>query len=471
MALIRETGQVQGDRVPPQSVEIEMCVLGGIMIDPRQYRPASEIIDRNTFYLESHAIVWDMFGRLHKRGIPCDQRSVLSELRGMQLTEKVGGSGVIMAMVNTVPTGANVQYHARKIQEVYQLRQLIRGCTEVIEKSYAGAMLLDDILDFAEETVLTACRRSHRISSRQIGEGIAAVIDDLTRRMQEFGPFVKGSVPQFKGLRTGMPELDDVLCGLKAGQLYIVAADPGDGKSSLALNWSYAQAYEMGLPVGWISMEMSEWTLSQRLLAQGTYRSDYLNLSVVPSTRVEKLDLTDDEYNLVLETGTQLRDIPIHVCDRQNMTIGMIKHELREQHAKYGIRAAYVDYLTLIQSMGREPRYDREVTDWCRQLRALAAELGIPIILLSQLTREKSQRNKRPHLSNLAESAGVERNADCVIFIWDEGKGVDAKTGLDQRTLIVAKNRGGPRGDQPVLWYPEATRFIPHSHFTPPLDV
>lgn len=463
MALIRETGQAQGHRVPPQDVALEMAMLGGIMLSPSRYKLVSEFMVRDAFYIDGHAIIWDMMGRLWKRGTPCDNVAVLSELRGLQLVDKVGGSGVIMAMLNQVPTGANVEHHARKIMEKYQLREVIRACTESVEKAYAQGMALDDLLDFTEETVLTACRRTHNTTSDVIGKTITVVVDDLNRRLSELGTDKQTS--PFVGLPTGMHELDDRLCGLHPGQLYILAADPGEGKSSLALNWSYHQAVELGRPVGWISLEMSNWTLSERLIAQGCYWREHLDSHTVGTPQLKKLELTQGEIQLVQQAGERLRDVPIHVCDRQNMTIGMIKHEARTMHAKHGIRCLTVDYLTLVQLMGLYRRPDMEITEWCRQLRGLGKELGIPVVLLSQLTRQKGNRNKRPTLSDLAESAGVERNADCVLFIWDEGKKIDPRTGLDQRTLIIAKNRNGPRGDVPILWYPEATKFLTDANF------
>jgi replicative DNA helicase len=480
MALIRETGQVQGDRVPPQSVELEMCVLGAVMLEPREaFNVAADFLGRDSFYLDGHGVIFELMGELIHRGIPPDSVAVLDELRSRQLLEKVGGSGVIMAMLNSVPTAANVEYHSRKVAEKAHLRQLIRGCTEVIEEAYKQERPLDQILDYAESTVLRLSARSNLgefIPISSVLQQYWEKLDDRELRLREMRAQGIQNPKLPTGLTTGYVDLDTVTGGLRDSELTIIAARPSVGKTALALNFAHNMAVENHIPVAVFSLEMGNEQLAERLLCLGTKYTDRAStIAGIKSNRLQNPDLTDEEWGILTKSYERLMTAPIFLDDSSILTSTMLKAKARRLASKYKIGCIIVDYLQLMSgSGGSSDNRVQEVSEISRALKQIARELKIPVIALSQLSRQvESRQTKRPHLSDLRESGAIEQDADVVMFIHredyygnDNARSESSNpysmegTRLPTAEIIVAKNRNGPTDSVRLLWFKEITRFL-----------
>ncbi|MDQ3023008.1 MAG: AAA family ATPase, partial [bacterium] len=295
MALARESIQPYGDRVPPQNVELEMCVLGAIMLEPRSaYNVAADFVHRDSFYLDGHGVIFELMTDLSRRGIPPDSVAVLDALRSQQLIDKVGGSGVIMAMLNAVPTAANVEYHARMVAEKAHLRDLIRGCTEIVEEAYKQERPLDQLLDFAETKIMRLNTRSNLGEFIPIGTVLREYWDKLGERETKLQEMRASGIAHPKlpsGLSTGYVDLDEITGGLRDSELTIIAARPSVGKTALALNFAHNMAVENNVPVAVFSLEMGNEQLAERLLCLGTKYTDRSStIAGIKSNRLQNPD-------------------------------------------------------------------------------------------------------------------------------------------------------------------------------------
>jgi replicative DNA helicase len=488
MALPRDDSSIypasQGiDRTPPQNIELEMSVLGGIMLEPKDAFPlVQDLLSRDSFYWEGHAVVFDVMADLHRQGIPPDSVAVLDALRGRQLLEKAGGSGVVLGMLNSVPTAANVEYHARRVSEKAYLRQLIRACTRVIEDCYRQELPLDEVLDRAESSILQLSAHSGTKEFVSISEVLRDYMDQLSVRVDELERQRAEGVTNPRvsvGLGTGFLDLDKLTGGLRPSELTIIAARPSMGKTALALNFAHHMALKEEAPVGIFSLEMGVEQLAERLLCIGTKYTSGGRVRGISTTQLLNPNLTDQEWTVLQQSYEHLSSAPIYIDDSSVLSVGALKSKVRRLHATHGVRCVIVDYLQLMTAGGYSGGDNRvqEVSEISRGLKQVARELKIPVIALSQLSRAVESRTiKKPVLSDLRESGAIEQDADVVMFIhrpdyYDEKKAEQVRTGpvdYDQFTLpeaeiIVAKNRNGPTGVAKTLFFKEITRFLDES--------
>lgn len=464
--------------MPPQNVELEMAVLGGIMLEPQEAYPlAADMLSRDSFYLDGHGILFEIMGELFHRGIPPDAQSVLDELRARSLLERVGGSGVVMGMLNAVPTAANVEYHARKIGEKAQLRAVIRGCTKVIEEAYKQELTVERILDIAESTVLQLSQRNTSGEFLPIAQVLQEYWEKLSDRDEELARLREQGIdnPRIStGLPTGFADLDEKTNGLRASELSIIAARPSVGKTALALNFAHNLAVEQGLPTALFSLEMGAEQLAERMLCIGSKHISGGRIKGIGSHRLQNPDLDASEWSILTKSYQRLSASPLYIDDSSYLTISMLKSKCRRLAAHYGVRCIVIDYLQLMSGAGNTDNRVQEVSEISRGLKQIARELKIPVIALSQLSRQVTQRtSKRPQLSDLRESGSIEQDADVVMFIhrddYYEDK-TDKPTSpaggeyhpemMPVTEIIVAKNRNGPTGVVKLLWFPEITRFL-----------
>ena len=478
MAVVREVTSLP-ERTPPQNVELEMCVLGGIMIEPKEAYPiAADYLTRESFYLDGHGIVFELMGELYNRGIPPDAQSVLDELRARELLEKIGGSGVLMGMLNAVPTAANVEYHARKVAEKAQLRLLIRSCTEIVDECYRQEMPVEDVLDSAEEAILKLSEKALQAEFSPIAAALGEYMKQLGIRAEEVERQKALGIKEPRislGVPTGFASVDRIVGGLRNSELTIIAARPSVGKTALGLNMAYHIATRERLPVAIFSLEMGKEQLAERLLACGTLYTDPQTMRIrgISTRALQNPDLDADEWSVLQGAFERVQGAPIYIDDSSMLTTRMLRSKVRRLHAHYGVRCIIVDYLQLMSGRQGIDNRVQEVSEISRGLKLIARERGIPVIALSQLSRQVEHRtDKRPVLADLRESGAIEQDADVVMFIHRPEKDKDdSRYGqlraesedeytLPKAEIIVAKNRNGPTGKAELFFYPPITRFL-----------
>jgi replicative DNA helicase len=484
MALPRdESGNYAGpglDRTPPQNIDLEMSVLGGIMLEPKDAFPlVQDYLSHDSFYLEGHGVVFDVMAALHRQGIPPDSIAVLDALRSQGLLERVGGSGVVLGMLNSVPTAANVEYHARRVAEKAYLRQLIRACTRVIEDCYRQELPLDEVLDRAESSILQLSAHSGTKEFVSISEVLRDYMDQLSIRVDELERQRAAGIEHPRvavGLDTGFLDLDRMTGGLRPSELTIVAARPSMGKTALALNFAHNLALRQQAPVGIFSLEMGVEQLAERLLCIGTKYTQQGRVRGISTTRLLNPDLTDQEWSVLQQSYERLSSAPIFIDDSSVLSVGALKSKVRRLHATHGIQCVIVDYLQLMTAGSYGDNRVQEVSEISRGLKQVARELRIPVIALSQLSRAvESRTTKKPQLSDLRESGAIEQDADVVMFIhrpdYYEEKKPEARPAvadydtftLPEAEILVAKNRNGPTGAVKTFFFKEITRFLDSS--------
>jgi replicative DNA helicase len=468
------------EKTPPQNIELEMCVLGGIMLEPQEAYPvAADYLKRESFYLDGHGIVFELMGQLHARGLQPDYDMVLDELRSRGLLEKAGGAGVLLSMLNSVASAAGVAHHAKKVAEKAHLRAMIRAATQIIEECYRQELPLEQILDQAEAAVLQLSGDSVESEFTQLSEvlmeyweGLSVRSDELKRRRAagERNPRISVGIP------TGFLDLDQITGGLRPSELTIIAARTGMGKTALGLNMAHNMSVERDVPVALFSLEMGVEQLAARLLCMGTKYTDPQTRRIrgVSTGMLQNPDLTDAEWNVLTQTYNKLLTAPIYLDDSSLLSVQMLKSKVRRLHAHYGVQCVIVDYLQLMQGTSSTENRVQEVSEISRGLKQIARELKIPVVALSQLSRQvEARQSKRPQLSDLRESGAIEQDADIVMFIhrtdyYEEKQRTTGDPDYDEPSLpeaeiIVAKNRNGPTDTVFMRWFPQITRFLDRS--------
>lgn len=463
-------GPQQPDRTPPQNIELEMSVLGGIMLEPKDAFPlVADFLSRDSFYWEGHAVIFDVMADLHRSGIPPDSVAVLDALRGRELLVKAGGSGVVLGMLNSVPTAANVEHHARRVAEKAYLRQLIRACTRVIEDCYRQELPLPDIIDRAESSILQLSAHSAGSGSgadyQPIAHFLGQYMDELSERVDEIErreAAGEKNVQLTPGLATGFKDFDKLTGGLKKQVLTIIAARPGLGKSAMIGNMIHDISVKRGLPVLLFSLEMGGRQIAERLLCSDTVHTVSTQQGQVArnvsTMRLNNPRLDDQEWGLLQGSYERLHGSPVLINDRGYIRPGDLRSMARRAYSEHGIEAVFVDYLQLMTATRETDNRVQDITEISRSLKLLAQELRIPVVALSQLSRECERGNREPKLSDLRDSGAIEQDADTVLFIHNPHPTDNAA--FQKRKIIVAKNRGGPTENFTMLWHGESTRFF-----------
>lgn len=488
MSAVARDPQQSNERVPPQNVELEMCVLGGIMLDPMGtlygvkdgYQTARELLTREAFYLDGHGIIFELMGELYAQGIPPDSIAVLDALRSRGLLERVGGSGVVMGMLNSVATGASVEYHSQLVAEKAQRRNLIRGCTHLIEEAYKQELAVDNLMDLAESTIrhlsMAGGKTGEIFTAGGMAEGMLEKFKDRVFQVEALKEAGKDPSELIAGLPTSFPEIDSDTGGLNRGELIILAARPSMGKSALGLNMADHIAAQ-GHKAGFISLEMDRESLMRRLVSAETHR--LLNPACVDTRSMQNPGaLTPQQVFAVMtahENLEQRHGDRLMIVDDCPAEIGSVIRTARRL-LREGAEIIFLDYLQLIEG-GGEGRGQRdglnrnlEISGYTRRLKNLAKEYGVPVVALSQLSRDNEKgtaKPRPPRLSDLRESGAIEQDADMVWFIWagSDGWGDEETVAKEAFTrdghIIIAKQRNGPTGWRRIRFLKQASRFLP----------
>jgi replicative DNA helicase len=449
LALPTETSEAGYDRRPPFSAEAEISVLGGMLIDRDAVARAIEHVNDSMFFREPHRRLFRAMARLFERGDVIDVITVSEELKKTSELDGIGGLEYLAQLLDAVPTAANIEYHARIVREKALLRRLIDASTQIIRDVYdQGEREVEEILDIAESRIFQVAQTHQREGFVWIKEILWPTFEHI-ERLQESGTGMTG-VP------TGYKDLDMMTTGLQKGDLIIVAARPSMGKTSWVMNVAQTAAIEHNTTVAIFSLEMSKEQLVQRLLcSEGR----------VDAQKLRRGKLSPDEYQRLAAAAGHLNTAPLWIDDSPGSTVLEMRAKARRLKSETDLGLLVVDYMQLMSSTGKAENRVQEVSEISRGLKALARELEVPVIALSQLSRAPEQRNdRRPQLSDLRESGSIEQDSDLVMFLYrpeyyfgpidKDGNNIEG-----QSELIIAKQRNGPTGMVPLFFHKAYTRF------------
>lgn len=440
------------DRTPPFSLEAETAVLGGMFIDREAVTRAIEHINESMFYREANRRLYRAMVRLYERGDVIDVITVSEELKKTGEMESSGGFEYLAALVDAVPTAANLDYHARIVRDKALLRRLVEQASQIIRDVYdQGERNVDEILDEAESRIFQVAESHKREGFVWIKEILWSTFENI-EKLQE-------SDSGITGVPSGFPDLDRMTTGLQKGDLIIVAARPSMGKTSWVMNVAATAAIAHNIPVAIFSLEMAAEQLVQRLLcAEGR----------IDSQRLRRGKLSQEEHQRLAASAGHLNTAPIWIDDQPGCNVLEIRAkarrlqtELRSDGKDLGL--IIIDYMQLMSGAGRSESRVQEVSQISRGLKALARELEIPVIALSQLSRGPEARtDKRPMLSDLRDSGSIEQDADLVMFLYrpEYYAPPEKREELEGKAeLIVSKQRNGPTGVVELYFQKAYTRF------------
>lgn len=442
--MAQNVGEVTFDRVPPHNVEAEISTLGGMLISKDAIADVVEILHEEDFYRPQHATIFREISNLFAQGEPADPVTLASELDKQGILEQVGGRPYLHTLAASVPTAANAGYYAKIVLDQAKLRALVRAGTKITQLGYnTDGSDVDALMETAQEEMFAIAESHIKHDYEHLKPILEDALIEIDKNNSRDG--------KLAGLSTGFTELDDMLGGLRAGQMIIVAARPGMGKSTLAMDFCRHVAIRERQPVAFFSLEMNRTELVMRVLAAES--NVFLNNLI-------KGGMTQDQFQRIAQTSSRIGDAPLIVDDSPNLTMTEIRAKARRLAQQEGVKMIVIDYLQLLTSGGKsvESR-QQEVSEFSRSIKLLAKELNIPIVAIAQLNRNPEARaDKKPQVSDLRESGSLEQDADVILLI--HRKDMDS-AGPDQppSEIIIGKHRSGPTGSVELMFQGSRARF------------
>ena len=435
--------------VPPQSLEAEESILSAIMVDNDTLPEILEILSPQDFYRSSHQKMFTAITELFAKDEPVDLVTLTNMLRERGWLEGIGGAAYLANLVDTVPFATNAQYYAKIIHEKACLRRLIEKTNAIAKRCFEDRGDVEGVIDFAESSIFEISENKIKPAFYPIGQIIEVNIDALEER--------QGNKALVTGVPTGFTKIDELTAGLQKSDLVILAGRPGMGKTAFALNIAKNSAVNANIPVAIFSLEMSKEQLSFRMLSSEAR---------IDSSRLRRGFITQDDWIKITDAAGFLSQAPIFIDDSPNISVLEIRAKSRRLKMESNIGLIIIDYLQLMKGRASAERRDLEISEISRSLKALAKELDIPVLALSQLNRKLEERSdKRPQLADLRESGALEQDADVVAFIYrDELYNKDENNpNKGKAEIILAKQRNGPTGIAMLTFLNTYTRFENYS--------
>jgi replicative DNA helicase len=430
-------------KLPPQNIEAEQSILGGVLIENDALNIVIEFLEDGDFYREAHQKIFKCMIALSEKNEPLDLITLTNELKKKKELEDIGGASYLAGLVESVPTAANIAYYAKIVKEKSILRKLISTATEIVTQSYQERKNLEDFLDEAEQAIF-------RISENQVRPAFYP-IKEIVKESFKVIERLYEKKELITGVPSGFKDLDRKTAGFQNAELIIVAGRPSMGKTALCLNIAQHAAIATKIPTAIFSLEMSKEQLAIRMLCSEAR---------VDSARLRSGFLSESDWPKLTMAAGALSDAPIFIDDSAAISVLELRAKARRLKADRGLGLVIVDYLQLMRGRSGAERREQEISEISRSLKALAKELNIPVIAISQLSRKAEDRpGRRPQLSDLRESGAIEQDADVIIFIYrDEVYNPDS----DQRgtaEIIIGKQRNGPTGKADLSFISEFTTF------------
>jgi len=437
----------EGLKMPPHNTEAETSVLGAVMIDKNAITKIADVLNPDDFYDDKNAEIFETMVDLYNDQSPLDILNVSSRLKEKKRLKEVGGKSYLADLVNSVPTASNVASYAKLVKNKSLLRKLIDVSSEISQMGFDEDKPVDQILDEAEQKLFSISQRSVKQDFAPINQ----LLESAFIRIDE----MHKNKDKFRGVATGLSDLDNILSGLQNSDLVILAARPSIGKTSFALEIARHASIRSKVPVGVFSLEMSSDQLVDRMLAAEAK----VNLW---SLRTGNLDEEDDDFQKIGDAMGLLSEAPIYIDDTATSNIMEMRTMARRLQSEHGLGLIVVDYLQLMEGRGNRASDNRvnEISEISRGLKGLARELNVPVIALSQLSRAVESRSPQiPKLSDLRESGSIEQDADVVIFLYREDRENPETENKNVIDVIVAKHRNGPVGKVSTYFNEEYTSF------------
>ncbi len=438
--------QTNPAKVPPQSLDAEMSLLGAALIDDNVLADASELLTSKDFYDKRHQLIFAAMMRLYERHKPVDLLTVTDQLQNKDQLETIGGSAYLTELTNYVPTAAHARSYAEIIAQKAVRRRLIKVSADISQLGFDEETSTQELLEKAEAELFSVSDQS----LKQDLVSLESILTDSFDRIEE----LHRNKGQLRGIRTGYRDLDTMTAGLQRSDLIVIAARPAMGKTTLVTNLAYNVATIAKLPVLFFSLEMSKEQLTDRMLADA---------SGVDSWNIRTGNLSDDDWAKLSDAMGEMAEAPIFIDDTPGLSVLEMRTKARRAMHDQPLGLVIVDYLQLMQANGNhQGNRVQEVSEISRGLKLIARELNVPVIALSQLSRTVESRNPPiPQLADLRESGSIEQDADIVSFIYRPGYYEPDNPEVQNITdLIIAKHRNGPVGKIQLYFHPERLRFM-----------
>ncbi len=438
------------ERVPPQSIDAEMAVLGSMLIEKEAVTKVIDLINEHDFYKEAHRQVYLAIRDMYLDNQAADIITVSEKLKNNRIFTDAGGAAYLTTLINAVSTAANVEYYASIVRDKSVLRQLINAGSSIVTLAFSEKTPAEEILDKSESILFNIAQRRAAKGFTSLADLVHPTLEHLEKLHTD-----KRDVP---GLRTGFADLDKITAGLQPSELIILAARPSMGKTALALNIAEHVGLTEKKPVAIFSLEMSKESLMMRLLCAAAR---------VNSHQTRQGYISTQNWSRLTTVATKLAEAPIYIDDSSDLSVLELRARARRlatelQVQGSGLALIMIDYIQIMRGSGRVESRQQEISEISRSLKGLARDLKVPVIALSQLSRkpEEKGREGKPQLSDLRESGAIEQDADVVAFIYREGYYKrDDPDKEKNATLIIGKQRNGPTGEIQLVFEKDYTRF------------
>ncbi len=434
------------NRIPPQDLQAERALLGAIMLNKNAIYDAVDIVGPEAFYASKHSAIFEAMLALFSKGEPIDIVTLSAKLKEMKKLDTVGGRAYLTELLDASPSAANAAFYAQTIKSKHVLRSLIEASAHINELAFQEADDVEQVLDVAQSKI-------YEIASTGTLQKFSSIGDELKEAWERLEKLQENK-DAMRGVPTGFKALDNLLSGFQKSDLIILAARPSMGKTALALDIARNAAVKHKVPVGIFSLEMSSQQLTDRMLSAEARVSSW-------KLRTGRLS-TDEEYEQLRGGMDRLSEAPIYIDDKAERTVLQMRSIARRLKSENGLELVIIDYLQLITpSVTRSSdSMVQQVTEISRSLKAMARELDVPVIALSQLSRAVEQRRGQPRLSDLRDSGSIEQDADVVMFIHREDKMQDDMEKNNMAEILVEKHRNGPVGKVDLYFDEDKTSFI-----------
>lgn len=433
-------------RVPPHNIEAEQGVLGGMLLNSEVVADVFELLRPEDFYRPAHQAIYQAILHLYGESSEIDPILVAGRLDRTGDLDRIGGAPYLHTLTAMVPTAANAHYYAKIVAEKATIRRLVDAGTHIAQIGYAGAEDTEpeQLVDEAQQIIFSVGRENTKNDYAPMSE----VLDDALEEIDLISS--QGGLAQ--GIPTGISRLDKLTNGLHGGQMIIVAARPGVGKSTLALDFMRSASIEHNQTSAIFSLEMSKTEIMMRVISAEAR---------VSMAKLRSGDLENSDWGKIVETADRIRDKPLFIDDSPNLTMMEIRAKARQLKQKHDLKLIVVDYLQLMSSGKKVESRQQEVSEFSRQLKLLAKELDVPLIAISQLNRgPESRTDKKPQVADLRESGSLEQDADIVMLIYRPDSQEEDHERSGEADIIVAKHRGGPTGTIAVAHQLHYSRFV-----------
>ncbi|MEA5153369.1 replicative DNA helicase [Raineyella sp.] len=437
------------DRQPPQDLVAEQSVLGAMMISKDAIAEVIELVHSDDFYKPAHELIFDAILHLYSLGEPADAITVAEQLTKRGEIARVGGHTYLYDLVASVSVAANAGYYAQIVRDKAVLRRLVQASIKIAQLGYNAEGDVDDIVDEAQATMYAIADRRSTEDYKPLEQLIEPTMDQME--------LIEAQGGVMSGVPTGFAELDELTAGLHSGQMVIIAARPGMGKSTLGLDICRSASIKHGLTSCIFSLEMSQTEITMRMLSAE---------ASVPLSHMRQGTMSSDEWDRVSSKASLIGSAPLYVDDSPNLTMMEIRAKARRLKQQHDLKLIVLDYLQLMSSGKKVESRQLEVSEFSRQMKLLAKELELPVIAISQLNRNPEKRDdKRPSVSDLRESGSLEQDADVIILVHrDDYYNKDESDRVGEADIIVAKHRNGPTKTVTVAFQGHYSRFTDMAH-------